>query len=61
MNLFEKKTKIVPRNSHEKEVLLEKLNKQGIDYQVKELSRNLVTGDSDIIIRLKESDFRKLA
>ena len=61
MKLFEKKTKIVPRNSEEKEALLEKLSNQGIDYQVKELSRNLTTGDSEIIIKVRESDLRKLA
>ncbi|MBO7485266.1 MAG: hypothetical protein J6Y75_04135 [Spirochaetaceae bacterium] len=61
MKLFEKKTKIVPRNSEEKEALLEKLSKQGIDFQVKELSRNLTTGDSEIIIKVRESDLRKLA
>ena len=61
MKLFEKKTTIVPRNSEEKEALLEKLSKQGIDFQVKELSRNLTTGDSEIIIKVRESDLRKLA
>lgn len=61
MKLFEKKTKIVPRNSEEKEALLEKLSKQGIDFQVKELSRNLTTGDSEIIIKVRESELRKLA
>ncbi len=61
MKLFEKKTTIVPRNSEEKEALLEKLSKQGIDFQVKELSRNLTTGDNEIIIKVRESDLRKLA
>lgn len=61
MKLFEKTTKIVPRTSSEREALLEKLNKQGIDYKVKELSRDLKTGYSDIIIKVKESDLRKLA
>ena len=61
MKLFEKKTKIVPRNSEERETLLEKLSNQGIDFQVKELSRNLSTGDSEVIIKVRESDLRKLA
>ena len=61
MKLFEKKTKIIPRNSEEKEALLEKLSNQGIDYQVKELSHNFTTGDSEIIIKVRESDLRKLA
>lgn len=61
MKLFEKTTKIVPRTSSEREALLEKLCKQGIDYKVKELSRDLKTGYSDIIIKVKESDLRKLA
>ncbi len=56
-----KKTKIILRNSEEKETLLEKLSKQGIDFQVKELSRNLTTGDSEIIIKVRESDLQKLA
>jgi len=61
MKLFEKTTKIVPRTSAEREALLEKLSQQGIDYKVKELSRNLKTGYSDVIIKVKESDLRKLA
>lgn len=61
MKLFEKTTKLVPRTSSEREALLEKLSKQGIDYKVKELSRDLKTGYSDIIIKVKESDLRKLA
>ena len=61
MKLFEKTTKIVPRTSTEREALLEKLSRQGIDYKVKELSRDLKTGYSDIIIKVKESDLSKLA
>lgn len=61
MKLFEKTTKIVPRTSTEREALLEKLNQQGIDYKVKELSLDLKTGYSKIMIKVKESDLRKLA
>ncbi len=61
IKLFEKKEVIEPMTEADRDAWVERLSRNGVEYELKEVIDNYMTGARHFQIRLRPEDLQKLA